>query len=247
MINERWPKRNVPASGTYRLTGSAAALAFNFMGGFSYSGAERLPSQARPYILSPTHRSLLDIPALGLAMLEATDREIHFLAKQELFNSRLLGSFLSACGAFPVDRGQRGPKMKVSLEHLQGILRDRGVVGVFPEGTRKSGPEVSRFDVHDGVAWLAMKEQVAIVPVGIAGTEKGKTGPVHVAFGEAITALDIAEFGAALPYIKHNKAMRAVIMDAVYDGMQGALDDANEQRAKAADEFSASPPQAITI
>ena len=247
MINERWPHSSVPASGAYRLTGNVAALAFNFMGGFSYTGAERLPGRAQPYILAPTHRSMLDIPALGLAMLEAADREVHFLAKQELFKPGLIGSFLSACGAFPVDRDEKGPKMKVPLEHLQNVLRDRGVVGIFPEGTRKNGQEVSRFDLYDGVAWLAMKEQAAIVPVGIAGTEKGKTGPAHVAFGETITPLDIAELDSTLPYVKHRKAIRSSIMDVVYNGMQTAFDEANQARTKAVNEFSASPPQAITI
>ena len=57
---------------------------------------------------------------------------------------------------------------------------------IFPEGGRRSGPEV--WELFDGTAWIAAKTGAAIVPIGIAGTEAllpegakiPKRGPVGV-------------------------------------------------------------------
>ena len=52
-------------------------------------------------------------------------------------------------------------------------------MAVFPEGTRKSGPEIG--ELFAGAAFLAVKLGVPIVPVGIGGSEhilpKGKLFP----------------------------------------------------------------------
>jgi 1-acyl-sn-glycerol-3-phosphate acyltransferase len=41
---------------------------------------------------------------------------------------------------------------------------------MFPEGTRRSGPVVE--DLHDGVAFVAARRGVPIVPIGIGGSER---------------------------------------------------------------------------
>jgi len=41
---------------------------------------------------------------------------------------------------------------------------------LFPEGERKSGPEVQ--PLYDGAAYLALKANVPIVPIGIGGSER---------------------------------------------------------------------------
>ena len=56
--------------------------------------------------------------------------------------------------------------LKAALTVLEA---DKALV-VFPEGERKSGPRIS--PLLDGVAWLAAKAQVPVVPVAIGGTER---------------------------------------------------------------------------
>ena len=62
---------------------------------------------------------------------------------------------------------------------LEDALAAGSPVAVFPEGTRKSGPEIG--ELYAGAAFLAIKRGVPIVPVGIGGSEhilpKGKLFP----------------------------------------------------------------------
>ena len=110
----------------------------------------------------PSHRSLLDIPIIGAA----TDRRIRTLAKIDLFSPRPLGWFMAALCGYPVRRGTADREaLRLSIMFL-----GRGeMMMVYPEGTRRSGPEVT--DIFDGCAYLAAKTGALVVPVGIAGTE----------------------------------------------------------------------------
>jgi 1-acyl-sn-glycerol-3-phosphate acyltransferase len=111
------------------------------------------------------------------------------MGKAELWKYGWSAAFLSAMGGFPVDRG--GPDraaMRAALAALQG----GEPLGMFPEGTRRSGPVVE--DLLDGVAYIAARMSVPIVPIGIGGSEeilaKGRRFPrlgrVVVIVGEAI-------------------------------------------------------------
>ena len=43
---------------------------------------------------------------------------------------------------------------------------------MFPEGTRRSGPTIEPDHMRDGVAYVANRAQIPIVPVGIGGSER---------------------------------------------------------------------------
>jgi 1-acyl-sn-glycerol-3-phosphate acyltransferase len=97
----------------------------------------------------------------------ATPRRIRFMAKREIFTTRLGGSLFSALGAIEVDRGatDRG-----ALRASKGALESGEPLGIFPEGTRRDGPVIE--DLFDGCAYLALKLGVPMVPVGIGGSEE---------------------------------------------------------------------------
>jgi 1-acyl-sn-glycerol-3-phosphate acyltransferase len=65
-------------------------------------------------------------------------------------------------------------------------------MGVFPEGTRGAGTLET---VSDGLAWLAVKSQVPVVPIAVLGTAeampKGQRprlrAPVRLVFGPPLT------------------------------------------------------------
>lgn len=112
-----------------------------------------------PAILAANHVGVLDGPLLGIF----TPRPVHSLTKREMFVGRT-GRLMHRAGQIPVERFVVDPlAIRTSLR----VLRDGGLVGVFPEGTRGDG-ELHRF--HHGAAYLALVSGAPVVPVIFLGT-----------------------------------------------------------------------------
>ncbi|QBR91275.1 lysophospholipid acyltransferase family protein [Nocardioides euryhalodurans] len=122
--------------------------------------AERVPA-AGPVILAANHIGVLDGPLLAAF----SPRAVHALTKHEMFEGRT-GRFLRRSGQIPVDRFHTDPR---AIRTCLRVLRDEGVVGVFPEGTRGDG-ELHRF--HHGAAYLALVTGAPVVPVVILGSRE---------------------------------------------------------------------------
>ena len=124
-------------------------------------GKEHVPDG--PFVLAPVHRSNIDTPLVA----SVTQRRLRYMGKDSLWKSRAVGWVFSALGAFPVKRGTADRSaMRLCVEVL---ARGEPLV-VFPEGGRRSGPEVG--PISEGAAYLALRAGVPIVPVGIGGSER---------------------------------------------------------------------------
>lgn len=117
-------------------------------------GAENLPASGAA-ILCGNHVSLLDPLAAGVAV----KRHVRFMAKKELFSVPALRWCIRALGAFPVDRGNTDmAAVRTSL----AILKEGGVLGIFPQGGRdKSGDRA----MENGVSLIALKSGAPVVPM----------------------------------------------------------------------------------
>ena len=124
-------------------------------------GAEKLPTG--PYILAPVHRSNLDT----LLVASLTKRRLRYMGKDGVWKYKLSGAILSALGGFPVHRGSAD---REALRRCNLVLAGGEPLVLFPEGTRKSGPTVE--GLFEGAAYIAIKGNVPIVPVGIGGSER---------------------------------------------------------------------------
>jgi 1-acyl-sn-glycerol-3-phosphate acyltransferase len=123
-------------------------------------GADRVPTSG-PVLLASNHTGVLDGPLVyGLA-----PRPTHFLVKTELFHGPA-GWVLDHCGQIPIRRDtvDRG-----ALMQALAVLRQGGVVGVFPEGSRGRGDVAA---VREGVTYLAMSSGAPVVPVACLGTRR---------------------------------------------------------------------------
>jgi 1-acyl-sn-glycerol-3-phosphate acyltransferase len=121
-------------------------------------GAERVPATG-PVILAGNHIGLVDGPLLAAF----SPRPVHALTKIEMFTGRA-GRFLRAAGQIPLDRFVADPG---AIKTCVRVLRDRRVIGIFPEGTRGAG-DLGRF--HRGAAYLALVTGAPVVPVTMIGT-----------------------------------------------------------------------------
>jgi len=125
-------------------------------------GRRNLPAKGGA-IIAPTHRSNLDTPMIGAS----AGRPLRYFAKSGLFRGPVTTWLLVALGAFPV---RRGIADRSALKAALSVLEAGRPLVMFPEGERKSGTRV--FPLLDGVAWLAAKARVPVVPVVIGGTER---------------------------------------------------------------------------
>jgi 1-acyl-sn-glycerol-3-phosphate acyltransferase len=146
----------------YRVARAIVLTPFKAIFWVRVRGRRRVP-RSGPYVVAPSHRSLMDIFFTGYI----TRRRIRFMAKQELFENPFLGWLFTALGGFPVERGTAD---RSALRAAQKILEDGEPLAVFPEGTRRHGRDI--VDLFDGAAYLASRVGVPIVPVGIGGSEQ---------------------------------------------------------------------------
>ncbi len=147
-------------------------------------GVDKVPAEG-PVIIAPVHRSFIDF----FVASEVTTRKLHYMAKDSLWNNRVLARILPAVGAFPVHREAAD---REALRRAQQVLEAGQVLILFPEGERRSGPVVE--ELHEGVAFLAARTGATVIPVGIGGSAsvmpKGKRLPrprhVHLMVGDPI-------------------------------------------------------------
>lgn len=135
-------------------------------------GKNNIP-QKGPIIVVSNHVNYLDPPIIGCVI----DRQIHFMAKKELFKNKILRYFLLKMGTFPVKRGI--PDKGAIRKSLQ-ILKDEQVLGMFPEGTRVKGDKLG--DAKPGVILIALMSESPILPVGIKHSDKDN--PLRVSIGK---------------------------------------------------------------
>ncbi|MDR6866471.1 1-acyl-sn-glycerol-3-phosphate acyltransferase [Microbacterium resistens] len=154
-----------------------------------------------PVILASNHLSFID----SIAIPVSAPRRVHFLAKSSYFEGTgfrgaLIGNFMRAVGAIPVNRGA-GQAALDALEQQRQLLADGQAVALYPEGTRSTDGRL--YKGRTGVAFLALETGAPVVPVGLIGTDKAMpVGAKRPSFGHRVTIrfgepIDLSHHGAA--------------------------------------------------
>ena len=138
-------------------------------------GKENVPSEGG-VLLCSNHISNFDPPTVGIA----APRQVHFMAKEELFSAPILGKILPHVNAFPVKRGMSD---REALRKALAILKEGKVLGLFPEGTRSKTGELG--EGLAGAGFFALRSDAHIVPCAIIGPYK-PFRRLKVVFGKPI-------------------------------------------------------------
>jgi 1-acyl-sn-glycerol-3-phosphate acyltransferase len=163
------------------------------------TGVEHLPTSG-PFIVAANHHNYVDGVVLGVAV----PRPIAFLVMPRVFNaSPLHPPFHRRIGSIPVNLERPDPG---AIKRVLRVLEDGRVVGIFPEGPfSREGRLVSG---QPGVAMIALRSGMPVVPAAIAGTYEALVGrrfylprrhPLSVRFGAPM------HFGRA----RHRRVPRA--------------------------------------
>ena len=195
-----------PASGVvYDGLRKAMYAQFRLNNELQIDGAHNVPTQGG-VILASNHQSWLDVQVLGASC----PRRVHFIAKSEFETWPVLRHLVKISESVFVRRGGDNE----ALESIVQALRDGWAVAIYPEGTIPGEEDIPRRAVeprtgllpgHTGVARLALRANVPIVPVGVSGTGRAfppeayprlemlrlpGTTPIRIRYGEPIQMED---------------------------------------------------------
>lgn len=164
----------------YSATRSLLGGLIGALSGWQVRGRDNVP-RTGGLIVASNHVSFQDPPLVGAAAM----RELHFLAKEELFRIPVFGAAIRAYNAIPIRRGVADLS---GLARAIEVLRGGRALIMFPEGSRMRDGELHR--ARPGVGMLAVSADCHIVPCYISGSERPmqwllRRGLLRVWFGEA--------------------------------------------------------------
>lgn len=128
-------------------------------------GLEKIPMEG-PLILVCNHVTSFEIPPLRMIL---HSRGARTLAKAEAWDNKFMGWLLDQWESIPIKRGESDVAgLRISLQ----VLKDGGILGIMPEGTRSGDGKLGRG--HVGITIIALKSGAPIVPMAFWGVEKAK-------------------------------------------------------------------------
>ena len=184
----RPPGRAVRALGA--LVHAFAWVAMRIWYRVTVRGRAQLESTASPVLLTPNHASYLDPLALAAALPWRRLRNTYWAGWTGIMFAGPLSRALSRLSqVFPVDP-DRG--LAAAIETAVGLLEAGHDVVWFPEGRRSLTGELEPF--QPGIALLAQRAGVPIIPVALAGTFTAwppgrrwpRPGRLEVSFGRPL-------------------------------------------------------------
>lgn len=160
-------------------------------GRMQVSGQENIPREGGVMICA-NHISYMDPPVLGAG----APRQIHYMAKIELFQIPVLGFLIKCVGAFPV---QQRTADRAAIKTAIDYLGKGEVVGMFPEGQRIFGGQLG--EALPGVGMIVLRAKAPVIPTALIGTDKllpphkllPRFSHIKVVFGKPVVLDDLYE------------------------------------------------------
>ena len=184
-----------------------ASGCLRLVSGWDVRGRGHVPKSGG-VIIASNHISFWDPPLIGAA----TPRELHYLTRDDLFASPVVGWLIRSMNAIPIRRG---------VADLAGIakavdhLKEGAALLMFPEGGRMQGGGLH--PARPGVGMMAVHAHVPIVPCCIRGSDQRRGwwtrgGRVRLWFGPARTWQELAGAGSDF---QHGRALYQRVSEAV--------------------------------
>lgn len=181
----------------YRIIRRPLAAVFKAIYKPSIIGKRNIPTEGR-IILAGNHTNFFDCILVGCA----TDRCVHYLAKDELMKGPFKYLF-KGFGIIPVNRRT---KDKEALSKAKEFLNDDKVIGIFPEGTINRTDDII-MPFKFGAVKMAHDTDTKIVPFIITGAYKPFERSVKIQFKEPITVSENLE--------ESNNELMSVVADEI--------------------------------
>ncbi len=164
-------------------------------------GVENIPESGGA-IMVMNHKSNWDVPIASVV----SSRKLRFMAKSEMFKTKIGNWFFTSLGAFPVQRGKGDiGAIKAAITKL----REEEMIAMFPEGRRMK--EGQKSEPKPGAVMLSLKARVPLIPTHLEGNYKWM-GKIKVTFGEPIYYTELYE--EKVP-VEDLQEMSNILMDTI--------------------------------
>lgn len=158
------------------------SIVFNGLMDIQFSGLDNIPPTGG-CILATNHLSRLDTPLIFMAI---DRKDLSALVTDKYRSNPLFALFVEVSDSIWINREIADHKaIRAGLAHI----KSGGILGIAPEGTRSRNGKL--LQAKSGVALIAEKAGVPILPVGIHGTESTmsklthlKRPEIHATFGK---------------------------------------------------------------
>lgn len=158
----------------YRIVRPIITVLFKVLYRPTIIGKEYIPKDGC-VVLAGNHTNNFDC----LLLISSTSRTIHFLAKSSLLKG-LKGILFRGMGIIPVDRSRKNPEsLKTAIE----VLKEGGVIGIFPEGTINRTRDVT-MPFKYGAVKMSRESSSFLVPFVITGKYQIFRKGIHIQFLE---------------------------------------------------------------
>lgn len=159
---------------------------------FYVHGAENVPERDGALFVI-NHTGYYDFIFAGIGPHLRGKRLVRFMAKKEVFDTKVVGTLMRGMKHVPVDRAAGAASIAEATKWLSG----GGLVGIFPESTISRSFELAEFKT--GAARIADEAGVPMIPTVIWGSQRiwtkdlkknlGRSNtPVVVNYGEPVYA-----------------------------------------------------------
>lgn len=138
--------------------------------------AENIPNE-NAFIFAGNHKNAFDPLLIALS----TKRPVRFIAKKELLEGKAR-FFFKALKVIPVDRTK---KNKIATDTAIEVLKNGGIISLFPEGTRNKTNNLL-LPFKFGAVSMAKKTNSPIIPFAITGEYKAFRKGIKIEFGKPI-------------------------------------------------------------
>lgn len=186
------------------------SLLFPLLAKTKITGLEKFPKKG-PLIVVGNHTGAMEVVLMGLY----SPKMIEFMGAVEMPWHGWMGKVIDLYGLIPVHRGYTSnASMKMGID----VLRQNGVLGIFPEG---GFWEPGKQKAQTGPAWFSYMTQSPILPIGFGDT-RGKLSELmnlkrpsfEMNIGDVLPPIQLGQSTN-----KKDELQRAVdqIMNAVWD------------------------------
>lgn len=126
------------------------------------NGREKLPRKG-PVILAGNHVAVLET----VMMAAYCPGVLEFLGNGDIPFDPNYAFIANTYGLIPINRGNLDRK---GLQTALGVLDQKGILGIFPEGGTW---DPAQMQAQTGVSWLSYRAKAPVIPIGFGGVKGG--------------------------------------------------------------------------